>query len=117
MLLVAGPLESPRSGNLLLATTLVALPGLTHVGLFADRLIHDMYGFHINGFVVDLLLTPGGIDSLGATASTQLTAGLIVAALLAFQGLVYYWLVARGAHGTPSSRPCRACCTGAGCSS
>jgi membrane-anchored protein YejM (alkaline phosphatase superfamily) len=64
-----------------------------------------MYGFHINGFVVDLLLTPGGIDSLGATASTQLTAGLIVAALLAFQGLVYYWLVARGAHGTPSSRP------------
>lgn len=94
--------KRPRSGNLLLATMLVALPGLTHVALFADRMIHDMYGFHINGFVVDLLLTPGGIASLGATRSTELTATLIVTALLAFQGLVYYWLVARG---TSSSRP------------
>jgi membrane-anchored protein YejM (alkaline phosphatase superfamily) len=94
--------KRPRSGNLLLATTLVALPGLTHVALFADRMIHDMYGFHINGFVVDLLLTPGGIASLGATRSTELTATLIVVALLAFQALLYYWLVARG---TSSSRP------------
>lgn len=82
-------------GNLLLATTLIALTGLIHVLLFADRLIHDMYGFHINGFVVDLVLTPGGIDSLGATTSTQLTAALIITALLALQGLAYYWLVAR----------------------
>ncbi len=91
-----------RSGKLLLATSLIALTGLTHVGLFADRMIHDMYGFHINGFVVDLVLTPGGIASLGATRSTELTATLIVAALLAFQGLAYYWLVARAAA---SSRP------------
>ena len=91
-----------RARNLLLATALVALPGLVHVGLFADRLIHDMYGFHINGFVVDLVLTPGGIASLGANRSTELTAGLIVAALLAFQGLAYYWLVPRG---VASSRP------------
>jgi membrane-anchored protein YejM (alkaline phosphatase superfamily) len=86
----------------LLATTLIGLTGLTHVLLFADRLIHDMYGFHINGFVVDLVLTPGGIDSLGATTSTQLTAALIIAALLAFQGVAYYWLVARS---STSSRP------------
>ena len=91
-----------RYGNLLLATSLIALTGLTHVLLFSDRLIHDMYGFHINGFVVDLVLTPGGIDSLGATSSTELTAALIIAALLAFQGLAYYWLVVRGAE---ASRP------------
>jgi hypothetical protein len=44
----------------------VGLTGLTQALLFADRIIHDMYGFHINGFVVDLVFTPGGIDSLGA---------------------------------------------------
>lgn len=81
----------------LLATVLIGLTGLTHVLLFANHMIHDMYGFHINGFVVDLVLTPGGIDSLGATTSTQLTAALIIAVLLAFQGLAYYWLVVRGA--------------------
>ena len=42
------------------------MAGLTQTLLFADRLIHDMYGFHINGFVVDLVLTPGGIAALGA---------------------------------------------------
>jgi membrane-anchored protein YejM (alkaline phosphatase superfamily) len=94
--------KSLRSRNRWLASSVIALTGLTHVGLFADRLIHDMYGFHINGFVVDLVFTPGGIASLGATSSTELTATLIIAALLAFQGLAYYWLVARGAT---ASRP------------
>lgn len=91
-----------RYRSLLLAASLIGLTGLTHVGLFADRMIHDMYGFHINGFVVDLVLTPGGIASLGATRSTELTATLIVGAMLAFQGLTYYWLVARG---SAASRP------------
>ncbi|NJD35715.1 MAG: DUF3413 domain-containing protein [Betaproteobacteria bacterium] len=94
-----------RSRNLWLATALIALAGLTHVGLFADRMIHDMYGFHINGFVVDLVFTPGGIAALGATRSTELTATLIVMALLALQGLAYYWLVARSAaHSRPLPR-------------
>jgi membrane-anchored protein YejM (alkaline phosphatase superfamily) len=91
-----------RSRNLWLATSLITLAGLTHVGLFADRMIHDMYGFHINGFVVDLVFTPGGIAALGATRSTELTVTLIVVTLLALQGLAYYWLVARGAA---ASRP------------
>lgn len=86
-----------RSGKWLMAVCMVCLGGLTHVALFADRMIHDMYGFHINGFVVDLVMTPGGIASLGATASTELTAILIVAALLAVQGAAYYWLVMRSA--------------------
>lgn len=91
-----------RFGNLWLAASVIALTGLTHVGLFADQMIHNMYGFHINGFVVDLVFTPGGIASLGATRSTELTATLIIVALLAFQGLAYYWLVVGG---TAARRP------------
>lgn len=80
-----------------LAGALVALTGLTHVLLFADRMIHDMYGFHINGFVIDLVSTPGGIDSLGANAATQLTAALVVAALLALQAATWWLAVVRAA--------------------
>jgi membrane-anchored protein YejM (alkaline phosphatase superfamily) len=84
---------SRRGQGLILAGALVALTGLTHVLLFADRMIYRMYGFHINGFVVDLVTTPGGIESLGASRGTELTAALVVLALLGLQAATYYWLV------------------------
>lgn len=69
----------------------IGLTGLTHVLLFADRIIHEMYGFHINGFVLDLVLAPGGIASLGASRSTELTATLVVLVLFAVQAALYLW--------------------------
>lgn len=85
---------APRR-EVLLAVLLIGLTGLTHALLFADRMIHSMYGFHINGFVLDLVLTPGGIASLGASQSTQITAALIVAALLLMQAGAYYFTAVR----------------------
>lgn len=73
----------------------VALTGATQALIFADGMIHRMYGFHVNGFVVDLVLTPGGIASLGASRSTQMTAALIVAGIFAVQALCFFWLVPR----------------------
>ncbi len=35
--------------------------------LLADVRIHELYGFHINGFVWNLVTTPGGIASLEAS--------------------------------------------------
>ena len=78
-----------------MSAVLVGLTSLTHVLLFADRMIHGMYGFHINGFVLDLVLSPGGIASLGASLSTQLTAALIIVTLIGMQALTY-WFVQRG---------------------
>jgi len=37
--------------------------------LFADVRLFDLYGFHVNGFVLNLIMTPGGIESLGASAT------------------------------------------------
>ncbi|MFT3847389.1 MAG: sulfatase-like hydrolase/transferase [Propionivibrio sp.] len=88
----------PPGGRRLVALILIALTGLTHVLLFADRMIHSMYGFHINGFVLDLVLAPGGIASLGASLSTQITAALIVAALLLMQAAAWYFAAARQAE-------------------
>ncbi|MCU7960505.1 MAG: sulfatase-like hydrolase/transferase, partial [gamma proteobacterium symbiont of Bathyaustriella thionipta] len=36
------------------------------VFVFLDSRLYDLYAFHINAFVWNLLTTPGGIDSLGA---------------------------------------------------
>jgi membrane-anchored protein YejM (alkaline phosphatase superfamily) len=44
----------------------VALSITGHLFVFADSHLYDLYGFHINGFVWNLLTTRGGIDSLGA---------------------------------------------------
>jgi len=44
----------------------VALSVTGHLFVFADSHLYDLYGFHINGFVWNLLTTRGGIDSLGA---------------------------------------------------
>jgi hypothetical protein len=91
-----------RAGVATLALLLIGLTGMIHVLLFADRVIYGMYGFHINGFVLDLVFTPGGIASLGASRSTELTASLVVIALLALQAATYYWVTRRAARSRPS---------------
>lgn len=44
----------------------VALSVLCHLFVFFDGKLFDLYGFHINGFVWNLLTSRGGIESLGA---------------------------------------------------
>ena len=56
--------------------------GLTIVLLYIDARIHSLYGFHVNGFVVNLVLTPGGLDSLGGDTKTNFGIGLIIIALM-----------------------------------
>ena len=95
----------PRRGaGILLAAIAVILAGLTQTLLFTDLLIRNMYGFHINGFVVDLVLTPGGIAALGAGLSTYIAAGLVVLVLLAAQAAAYAWVMRRDGLGRWTAR-------------
>ncbi len=68
----------------------LALVGMSflHVLLYTDRVVFNMYGFHFNGFVWNLIFTRGGIDSLGGGDSTMRTFGLIIAALFAVQAML-----------------------------
>ena len=68
----------------LLATT--ALQLLVHV----DVVVHDMYGFHINGFVWNLITTPGGLESLGASTATHVTFGAIALGYFLAQAALLY---------------------------
>ncbi|WP_116368200.1 sulfatase-like hydrolase/transferase [Parahaliea mediterranea] len=63
----------------------VVLASATVLLLLADSRIHAMYGFHINGFVWNLLTTPGGIASMGGSASAEITAALLCLAVVLLQ--------------------------------
>lgn len=62
--------------------------------LFSDRFVYHMYSFHLNGFVWNLVTTPGGIESMGAGSSTVFTITLIVLGFILLQ-LGILWLVLR----------------------
>lgn len=80
----------PGSGRLLG----VVLTSLTVILLLVDSRVHSLYGFHINGFVWNLLVTPGGIASMGGGGDTVLTVSLLCAAVVLGETLLM-WAGAR----------------------
>lgn len=59
--------------------------------VYADYQIYSLYEYHFNGFVWNLITTPGGIEALGATTSTKITIALqVVGFMLLTAGL--FWL-------------------------
>ncbi len=56
---------------------------LGHLFVFADSRIYDLFAFHINGFVWNLITSPGGLASLGADQTNLLLLMKYVAVLLA----------------------------------
>lgn len=77
--------------RLLQAVTAVATTSLCLLFIQADRTIYDLYNFHFNGFVANLLFTPGGLNSLGGGADTYAGIAFIAARTLALQAALY-WL-------------------------
>lgn len=63
--------------NVIYATAAVST-GATWVFLLADSWIYDLYSFHINGFVINLVTTPGGIESMGGSKGATALFGLMI---------------------------------------
>lgn len=77
-----------------LAGILILSTSVLQVLLFADKFIHRLYGRHLDGFVRNIIFTPGGIDSLGGGTSTTVSFILIIAGFVVLQaGLL--WMVVR----------------------
>ena len=55
-----------------------------------DLLVYELYAFHFNGFVWNLILTPGGIESLGSSDSTMLSVVLLVLQIVAVQSAAMF---------------------------
>lgn len=79
-------------GRTAMAVIAVTSTTLCIVFILVDSTIFDLYRFHFNGFVVNLLLTPGGIESLGGGDGTYLTATVMVTGHILAQTL--FWRLA-----------------------
>ncbi len=82
--------ENKRIKTAGLYCLLVLLAGLQIFYLFADYKIYSMFKFHINGFVLNLLFTPGGIESMGASVTDNIVFGLLITGCLTFTALLLW---------------------------
>lgn len=69
----------------LIYTVGISAVSIIQVYLFADQTIFRMFNFHINGFVWNLVTTPGGIASLGADTTTMLSFTGVIGGLISLQ--------------------------------
>ena len=70
------------------AVLAVVLAGMVQLALYGDHLLWQLYGFHLNGFVWNIITTPGGIAALGSSASTERDVALLAAGIFALQALL-----------------------------
>lgn len=68
---------------------------LTELVLWGDIIIFLRFGFHINGMVFNLLLTPGGFASMGLDAATLAPAVLVLLLSGVASFLAVYFVFAR----------------------
>ena len=74
----------PRMPRLAVLTGLVSSI-LCLLFILTDGMIYQLYNFHFNGFVLNLLLTPGGMESLGSSNDTYLSVALLIARIVVIQ--------------------------------
>ncbi len=60
----------------------------------SDLMIYDLYNFHFNGFIWNLVTTKGGLASLGTSDETYVAIGISVAIVILIQ-LLAWWLSTR----------------------
>jgi membrane-anchored protein YejM (alkaline phosphatase superfamily) len=75
----------PRAATRLSLCVAALAFSIVQLLILADERVHALYGFHLNGFVWNLVVTPGGIAALGAGPETYGSASLLAAALLALE--------------------------------
>ena len=71
----------------------VILTWILQVLIFADGFIFRFYSFHINGFVWNLVFTPGGIESMGGDMASFATFGGIIFGFLILQIILLLILI------------------------
>lgn len=85
------------------ATQMVAVVSvaLTTLFFYANTQLHTLYGMFVNGFVVNLVVTPGGLESLGGSAASSLGFALIGAAF--FVGHATLLFILKWMSGRPAA--------------
>ncbi len=80
---------------ILLALAVIGF-ALVQILITSDVLVFRAYGHHINGFLVNLIFTPGGIGALEMGPSTVLAIALLMLAFVAGQALLLVFVLSLG---------------------
>ena len=80
--LLPGRERAPNWRRNVLYAAAFAAGSLILLAIYADYRLYELYQYHFNGFVWNLLTTPGGIAALGATESTERTVAMQVAGIV-----------------------------------
>lgn len=70
---------------------------ITALLLYANAKIFSLYGMFFNGFILNLVMTPGGIESLGGSTASDVGYALIGLGFLSLQALIL-WITYRFYH-------------------
>lgn len=70
----------------------VATGGITTLLLYANAKLFSLYGMFFNGFILNLVITPGGIESLGGSSASDVGFALIALGFLSMQALIL-WVI------------------------
>jgi len=74
----------------LTATLAVTLTSLMILFIQADSMIFDLYNFHFNGFVWNLMTTQGGLSSLGGGADTYTSVTISCVMIVLTQVVIWF---------------------------
>jgi uncharacterized protein len=79
-----------KNSKVVIAVTILT-SALTTLLLYANAKLFALYGMFINGFVLNLVMTPGGIESLGGSAASDVGFAAIALGFVALQAFLM-WL-------------------------
>ena len=72
----------------------VVTGAFTTLLMYANAKIFSLYGMFFNGFILNLLITPGGIESLGGSSASDVGFAMIASGFLSIQALIL-WCIHR----------------------
>ncbi|WP_198262936.1 sulfatase-like hydrolase/transferase [sulfur-oxidizing endosymbiont of Gigantopelta aegis] len=79
--------------------TILLISILTLLFLYSDYYLYNLYGYHIDSFVINLIMTPGGIESLGVTNATIQTMTIqvvfFISAMLGFFYILHQQIIVK----------------------
>lgn len=64
--------DTPSRMSWLVYAVAIISTGATELLLLGDCAVYNIYNFHLNGFVWNLITAPGGIESMGGSSSTNM---------------------------------------------
>lgn len=68
----------------------VASGGITTLLIYANAKLFSLYGMFFNGFILNLVITPGGIESLGGSSASDVGFALIALGFLSAQAFILW---------------------------